>query len=141
MNIGVDISIYNDSTRSRVPVSKMRRAVENVLRGEVSEIQASVTIVLVNDEKIHNLNREFLQHDYPTDVITFPLADREDEIDGEIYISIDTAEQQAKEYGVSLTNELTRLAAHGALHLVGYDDATSEQRATMKTLEDRYMTA
>ncbi len=136
----MSITVYNDSARSRVPVSKMRRVVEHVLRGEAPEIQAVVSIVLVNDEKIHNLNREFLQHDYPTDVITFSLAETNDEIDGEIYISIDTAAQQAQVYGVSLTNELTRLVAHGTLHLVGYDDATDEQRATMKALEDRYMT-
>ena len=77
------------------------------------------------------------RYDYPTDIITFPLED--EVLDGELYISLDTAARQAKEYGVSLTNELMRLVAHGTLHLVGYDDATDQQRKEMSRLEDNYI--
>ena len=73
-----------------------------------------------------------------TDVITFPI-DEEPPIYGEIYISIDTARRQAEEYGVSLRNELCRLAVHGALHLAGYDDATPKQREKMHNLENQYI--
>ncbi len=140
----IDIATHNDTAYKRLPLAKIKRAAENVLNGE-NITAASVSIVIVDDEKIHNLNRQYLNHDYPTDVITFALAEADDsdengEIDGEIYISVETAREQAQEYGVSLTNELMRLAAHGTLHLAGYDDATVEQRATMKQLEDRYIT-
>ncbi len=131
-----EIHIFNDTTCKPIPRARMQRVIENVLRGEkISE--ARVSVVVVDDAKIHAMNKEFLQHDYPTDIITFPLED--EDIDGEMYISIDTARQQAAEYGVSLTNELARLAAHGTLHLVGYDDASTEERTNMSRLEDKYM--
>ncbi|MBK7986366.1 MAG: rRNA maturation RNase YbeY [Ignavibacteria bacterium] len=83
------------------------------------------------------MNRKFLQHDYPTDVITFPLEDNP--LEGEIYISIDTAIEQARDYNVSVAQELMRLAAHGTLHLIGYDDSTDEERARMSELETLYI--
>ena len=131
------IHIFNDTNHKPIPRRRMRRVIENVLCGEGID-EATVGVVLVDDARIHAMNKEFLQHDYPTDIITFSLED--DGIDGEMYISIDTARRQAAEYDVSLTNELMRLAAHGTLHLAGYDDASTEERAQMSALEDKYMT-
>jgi len=86
------------------------------------------------------LNNEYLQHDYYTDVITFSLnEDDTKEIDGEIYICVDVAEEQAKEYKVSLSNELSRLAIHGLLHLCGYGDKTDEEQKLMRSLENKYL--
>jgi rRNA maturation RNase YbeY len=85
------------------------------------------------------LNKQYLQHDYATDVITFPLD--EQPLYGEIYVSLETARRQANEYGVTVVNELCRLAVHGALHLLGYDDATLEDRAAMHKLESKFITA
>ncbi|MFY8000698.1 MAG: rRNA maturation RNase YbeY [Candidatus Kapaibacteriota bacterium] len=136
-----EIYIFNDTEQQRIPRTKMRRVIENVLRGEKWRKKpiesATVNVILVDDAKIHAMNNEFLRHDYPTDIITFPLE--EDCIDGELYISLDTAAKQAEDYGVSLTNELMRLAAHGTLHLVGYDDATEAERKQMSRLEDYYI--
>jgi probable rRNA maturation factor len=132
-----EIHIFNDTQYTPIPRAKMHRAIENVLCGE-KVLEATVSVVLVDDERIHAMNKEFLQHDYPTDIITFPLED--DAVDGEMYISITTAIRQAAEYGVSLTNELMRLVAHGTLHLVGYDDAHPEERKQMSALEDAYIT-
>ncbi|TAE31186.1 MAG: rRNA maturation RNase YbeY [Candidatus Kapaibacterium sp.] len=131
-----EIHIFNDTAHKPIPRAKMQRVIENVLHGE-KILEARVSVVVVDDMRIHAMNKEFLQHDYPTDIITFSLED--EDIDGEMYISIDTARRQAKEYGVSLTNELSRLAAHGTLHLVGYDDAKAEDRTNMSKLEDKYM--
>ena len=138
-----EIRIFNDTEYKPIPRAKMRKTMERVLSGERWKSQpieeASINVALVDDKAIHAINKEFLQHDYPTDIITFSLE--EDRIDGELYISIDTALRQAAEYNVSLTNELMRLAAHGVLHLVGYDDANDEARAQMTALEDYYMRA
>ncbi|MES2764648.1 MAG: rRNA maturation RNase YbeY [Bacteroidota bacterium] len=130
------IQIFNTSALKAVPRAKITQTVERVLKGEkISE--AEINIIIVSDEEIHEMNRNFLQHDYPTDVITFPLGD--DPLEGEIYISADTAAAQSREYKASLTNELMRLAAHGALHLAGYNDATDAERHTMHLLENRYI--
>lgn len=130
------IQVFNTSALKTIPRAKITQTVERVLKGEkISE--AEINVIIVSDEEIHEMNRNFLQHDYPTDVITFPLGDNP--LEGEIYISADTAAVQSKEYKTSLTNELMRLAAHGALHLAGYDDATDEERNAMHLLENRYI--
>lgn len=130
------IEAYNTTSIARIPLARMEKAVRNVLEGEGIE-EGVVNIVVVDDVSIHEMNKTYLQHDYPTDVITFSLD--EEGLSGEIYISAETAREQATEYGVSFTNELMRLAAHGALHLAGYDDASDEQRARMRQLEDKYI--
>lgn len=132
----VTIEAYNTTSIARIPLAKMRRAVQHVFEGE-GITEGTVNIVVVDDVSIHEMNKTYLQHDYPTDVITFSLD--EEGLSGEIYISAETAREQAKEYEVSLTNELMRLAAHGALHLAGYDDASDEERARMRQLEDTYI--
>ncbi len=98
---------------------------------------AKVDIVLLSDRRIRTLNKQYLKHDYATDVITFPLDDQP--LYGEIYVSLETARRQAKEYRVTVVNELCRLAVHGALHLLGYDDADQADREVMHELETKYI--
>lgn len=97
-----------------------------------------IDIVLVNDTHIRKLHKKWFGTGTATDVITFPI-EPEPPILGEVYISVDTARKQANDYGVSLTNELCRLAVHGTLHLAGYDDATETDRHSMHVLENRYI--
>ena len=111
-------------------------AIRSVLDGERREA-SEISCAVVSDEEIHGLNRRFLHHDYPTDIITFPLED--DPLEAELVISADTARRQAREYHVSFREECARLAIHGVLHLCGYDDVTEEQRAVMKEREEHYL--
>jgi rRNA maturation RNase YbeY len=128
--------IYNDVNYSPVPRKKISTIIENILKdNKVSE--AVVGIILLNNKKIKKINKEFLSHDYITDVISFRLED--EPLEGEVYISVEKAEEQAKDYGVSLMNEILRLVAHGVLHLVGYDDDTPEKRNEMHQLENLYI--
>ena len=77
-------------------------------------------VIFVDHEKSQTINRQFLAHDYPTDVIAFEYDDEEDDKWGEIYINVKKAREQAIEYGVSYENELARLIIHGLLHLSGH---------------------
>ncbi len=108
-------------------------AIHFALRREKRAAEA-ISCAVVTDDEIHELNRRFLKHDYPTDIITFPLED--DPIEAELVISADTARRQAREYGVSMRNECIRLAIHGVLHLCGYDDRSDGDREAMKARED-----
>jgi probable rRNA maturation factor len=99
---------------------------------------ASLSYVIVDDAGIHVMNRTYLHHDYPTDVITFSLGET-GELEGEVYISADTARRNAAEYHVPFWEELARLAIHGALHLCGYDDGTERERVAMQSKEDQYL--
>lgn len=88
--------------------------------------------MIVDDGTIRELNRQYLGRDRPTDVIAFP---GDGDLLGEIACSVDTAGRQARARGVSLINELTLLAVHGFLHLVGHDDLSLPKWRKMKTAE------
>jgi rRNA maturation RNase YbeY len=96
-----------------------------------------VTVILVSDDELLSLNRKYLAHNYLTDVITFPLES--DPLEGEVYISVDRAREQAREHSTGLYAEVARLAIHGALHLCGHDDASVHDRNAMRQLEDLYL--
>ena len=137
-NNKIQVQVFNESNQKPVPRTKIQEVVRRVFASEGIK-EAEINVIIVTDEKIHELNLEFLQHDYTTDVITFPLS--ENPLEGEVYISADTARNQAVEFGVTLTEEILRLAAHGALHLAGDNDATPEEKKIMSTLETKYMHA
>lgn len=135
-----NIFIYNSSKKANLPIKKVSHLLDKVLIGE-SIVSASLNVVYVNNDEILSLNKQYLNHDYYTDVITFSLTEEDElqKIDGEVYICVDVAEQQAKDYKVSLTNEILRLAIHGCLHLCGYDDKDEESKSKMRQLENFYL--
>ena len=102
-------------------------------------------IIIVDNEKIQELNRDFRGIDRPTDVITFALEDNEDfpEMDirilGDIYISIDKAKGQAIEYGHSFLRELSFLTIHGFLHLLGYDHMNEDEEKVMFSKQEEIL--
>lgn len=99
-------------------------------------------IICSTRDHIHELNREYLQHDYPTDVLSFALntdAAQSKSIDGEVYVDLDMALERAPEFQSDFQTEAYRYVLHGTLHLMGYDDASPEQKAEMHRLEDLYL--
>lgn len=94
----------------------------------------SLTYVFCSDQKLIEINKQYLNHDYFTDVITFDLSESEG-IEGDVYISTDRVAEHAKEYSVSFEEELCRVVAHGLLHLLGFNDKTDEQKKTMRHKE------
>ena len=117
------------------------KTVEKVLYGAIKKENlenVSFNLIIVDNNYIHNLNKKYRNIDKETDVITFALEDEDsviipegERILGDIYISIDRAKSQAKEYGHSLLRELSFLAVHGFYHLLGYDHQTKEEEKVM----------
>jgi len=99
--------------------------------------KAMLSIVIMDDESIREVNRAFLRHDYPTDIITFPLE--ESPLEAELLIGAGVLRRQAAEYGVTVGTELARLIIHGVLHLTGYDDRDTTSRERMKEREDELL--
>lgn len=97
--------------------------------------EATVSIAVVDDETIHELNRQFLAHDYPTDVLSFTLEDEPPRLEGEIIVSVDTARENAAEAGWSADNEMLLYVIHGTLHLAGYLDKSPGDYAEMRAAE------
>jgi probable rRNA maturation factor len=98
-----------------------------------------VSLTVVDNTQMHELNRRHLQHDYPTDVLSFLLEREGDALEGEIIVSADYAAEEAQRYGWQAENELLLYAVHGALHLVGYDDTTPEAAAEMRRREREFL--
>ena len=94
-----------------------------------------INVILCNDPSILEINRQFLGHDYYTDIITFDYSE-EETINGELYISVDTVRENAKEYGEEFLVELHRVIIHGMLHLCGLDDHCEEDIAEMRAAEN-----
>ncbi len=107
------------------------------MSGEQAPLR-QLNVIFVNDGEIRRLNKKFLSHDYVTDVLSFQLDDRE-VIEGEVYVNLDQAERQAREFRIRPPSEVGRLVAHGLLHIIGYDDDTPDNRRIMQKLEDKYL--
>ncbi|MFZ1749627.1 MAG: rRNA maturation RNase YbeY [Saprospiraceae bacterium] len=99
---------------------------------------SSINYIFCSDEYLLEINNKYLGHDYYTDIITFPYKELDD-IESDMYISIDRITENAVDYGVTFTDELRRVMAHGLLHLMGYGDKLPEQIDAMRAKEDHYI--
>lgn len=95
--------------------------------------------IFCSDEYVLQVNRDYLQHDYYTDIITFDQSEEEGKLEGDIFISIDRVADNANQLGVSADQEMRRVLAHGMLHLCGYGDKTNEEEALMRTKEEEWL--
>jgi probable rRNA maturation factor len=95
--------------------------------------------IFCSDEYLLEINKQHLQHNYYTDIITFDLSEKANAVIGEIYISVDRVKDNAQNYEVSFKNELLRVIFHGALHLCGYKDKNEKDQALMRKAEDKYL--
>jgi probable rRNA maturation factor len=121
----------------RFPSKEVLRALKIVHKEEGKEIPA-LAIICTHNRFIRKINKEFLAHDYITDVIAFPLG-KDGGVEAEIYINLDAARNQAKKYNVTYTQEARRLLIHGALHILGYDDKTQRKKNMMNAREEFYL--
>lgn len=94
-----------------------------------------IAYIFCDDEKILEVNKQYLQHNYYTDIITFDYSENSI-ISGDIFISLDTVKSNAEEFGVEFEHELHRIIIHGILHLCGQDDKTPELRIEMTGKEN-----
>ena len=97
-----------------------------------------VNYILCSDAYLLDINRQYLNHDYYTDVISFDYCE-DNVISGDIFISVDTVADNAKEYGVTFEKELARVMIHGVLHFVGYNDKSDEEVPVMRAKENQYL--
>ncbi len=130
----ITVSVINAHPFRRAPVRRIARLVRGTLRDERIG-GACVTVVMVDSRRIRRINRRYLAHDFVTDVISFPLESRP-RLEGEIYVNLDRARSQAKEFGVTVWNETGRLVVHGALHLAGYDDRSRRAARRMRERQE-----
>lgn len=110
-----------------LPEAAVEKAVRATLSAEGYD-RGEISVAFLGDEEITSLNRDYLEHDRPTDVISFALHDEGEAPLGDVYVGVPQALRQAEELGVDPREEILRLAVHGTLHVLGYDHPDGEDR-------------
>lgn len=100
---------------------------------------AELQYIFCSDPYLLEINRQFLQHDFYTDIITFDLSEKGQPTSGEIYISVDRVRDNAQNFDSSLKKELHRVIFHGALHLCGFKDKSPKEELEMRKMEEKYL--
>ena len=136
----MSIKISYESPFKLKNVKRIKQFLTNIALQEHFSIK-SLSIVYTSDDFLLEMNRNYLKHDYYTDIITFDLGtDLESRhLDGELYISIDRATDNAVTFSVNIQHEVLRLMIHGLLHLCGHHDATKSQKESMTEKENYYL--
>lgn len=116
----------------------LKTFIEKLFRKE-GQVPAQISYIFCSDDYLLKINRDFLQHDYYTDIITFGLSRPGEHIEAEIYISLDRVRDNAALHHVSVRDETLRVIFHGALHLCGYRDKTKKQIREMRDREDYHL--
>ncbi|MBR5644796.1 MAG: rRNA maturation RNase YbeY [Salinivirgaceae bacterium] len=128
---------FEDIDEFDIKKTDIEKNIEKLVINE-NRILGDVNYILCSDNYLLNINREYLNHDYFTDVISFDYCE-DNVISGDIFISVDTVSDNAKEYGATFENELERVMIHGVLHFVGYNDKTESDQKTMRAKENQYL--
>ena len=115
----------------------LRQWLDSVARKE-GKILGEINIIFCSDEYLLKMNKQYLNHDYYTDVITFDYSD-DQIISGDIFISVDRVKDNAQTYNQTFETELNRVIVHGILHLIGYKDKTDAEQKLMRQKEDYYL--
>ncbi len=124
---------YNIRDRTRI-----KRTVGLIFKKEKRKL-GELNYVFCSDKYLKVINNTFLKHNYFTDIITFDLSGPEEEVQGEIYVSIDRVLDNAQSLGVPAQEEICRVIFHGALHLCGFKDKTKAEMQVMRKKEDKYL--
>lgn len=115
----------------------LRDAIADLFKREKTPLQ-SLSIIFLSDQELLTMNQEYLRHDTFTDIITFDLSEGKTK-QGELYISIDRVVDNAKQFGVSKSQELRRVIFHGCLHLCGYKDKLNKDIEVIRSKEEEYL--
>lgn len=127
-----------DSALTLPAKTELKLFIESVFKKEKTPL-ATINFIFCSDQYLLTINKQFLNHDYYTDIITFGMHDKGTPVVAEVYISVDRVKDNAKIHGVTFTNEMLRVLFHGALHLCGYKDKRKADALLMRAKEDVYL--
>ena len=131
------VEIANLQKHYRIKSSNIKRAVKEVLRKEGRD--ARLSIVLVDNSRIKELNKQYFNSDEVTDVISFPLSNNKNSLSGEVIVSVETAVDTAAKRNISVEGEIVLYILHGILHLLGYDDGNEGDARVMHEEESKIL--
>jgi probable rRNA maturation factor len=126
----IDLKGFNET--------EMNRKIELVFEDSDFKLE-QLQITFLTDDSLLEINKEFLQHDYYTDIITFDYSEVEGKVDGELFISVERVEENAIEFKENFENEIQRVILHGCLHLCGMNDQSEVEKSEMRKKENYYL--
>ncbi|WP_447640901.1 MULTISPECIES: rRNA maturation RNase YbeY [Chitinophagaceae] len=129
---------YADRQLNIADKTGIKATVEDIFKLEKRKLD-HIDYVFCSDEYLLEINNQYLQHDFYTDIVTFDLSENTDETIGEVYVSVDRIKDNAQKLQQPLKNEILRVIFHGALHLCGYKDKTDKESKLMRNKEDFYI--
>lgn len=132
------VSFFLEQTDFKFKFKTLTRSwLKLVAESEIRRL-GDINIIFCSDNYILDVNKQYLDHDYFTDIITFDYCEG-DRLSGDLFISVDSVRENAIEYGTEFNDELNRVIVHGLLHLIGYDDHCEEDIAEMRKKENYYL--
>ena len=135
----INVSVEIDPTLEGPDPKQSKKILSSVLETE-SVVHSKINLIFGDDKLLSNLKTKFFNFNHLTDVIAFRINDySKAEVEGEIYISLARAFENAEKYGEPLSKELARLIIHGSLHLLDYRDEKEDEKNKMTALEDKYL--
>ena len=130
------IHFFSEDVPFELPEKLRRKRWLKSIATEAGYQVQELNYVFCSDEYLYQMNRDYLKHDTYTDIITFDNSEKKDDIEGDIFVSIDRVRENAKTHTQELETEMNRVLAHGLLHLMGYKDKTQEEAALMRLKEE-----
>lgn len=118
--------------------SKIRKWISEVITQHQFEL-AEINYIFCSDQYLHSINLQYLSHDTFTDIITFDQSEKNEELQADIFISIERVRENAAALNIPFEHELNRVMIHGVLHLIGYGDKTPADKSKMREKEDTYL--
>jgi probable rRNA maturation factor len=130
-----NISFHSEGVNTKTPSKRLLKAWIKEFVSNHGKKVGELAFVFCSDEKILEVNQNFLQHDYYTDIITFDYCEGEI-VSGDIFISVERVAENATSHNIEYNTELTRVLAHGVLHLIGFQDKSPKKKKEMTENED-----
>lgn len=133
------IRFFNEDVTYKLPQKQATRQWLKQQAEREGYAVGDLNYIFCSDDYVLQVNRDYLQHDYYTDIITFDQSEEEGKIEGDIFISVDRVTDNASQLGVTPEQEMRRVLAHGLLHLCGFGDKTDEEVAQMRAKEEEWL--
>jgi rRNA maturation RNase YbeY len=138
-SLSLKVNFFSEDVKSNIKNKRaLKGFIEFIFKKEKNGLQ-SINFIFCTDKKLREINKQYLNHNYFTDIITFRLSEPGRPIASEVYISVDRVKENAKNIGVTYKSELHRVLFHGVLHLCGYSDKSRGDKTIMRNKEDFYL--
>ena len=133
------INFFSEKKTFKINNKKKLRLLFKEVCKQEKAVLSFVNCIFCSDEYLHKINKKHLKHNFLKDIINFDFSEKKNQIEGDLYISVDRVKDNAKKYKDTFLDETTRVVLHGLLHLIGYNDKTEKEKKRMRVLENKYV--